>query len=62
MLDVFLLEQLDAFSRTGTLSKAAEELHITEPALSRNMKKLEEILGVPIFDRQSRKITLNETG
>ena len=62
MLDVFLLEQLDAFARAGTLSRAAEELHITEPALSRNMKKLEEVIGVPLFDRQNRKITLNETG
>ena len=37
MIDIFLLEQLDAFARTGTLSRAAEELHITQPALSRNM-------------------------
>ncbi|MBQ8955194.1 MAG: LysR family transcriptional regulator [Clostridia bacterium] len=62
MLDVFLLEQLDAFARAGTLSKAAEALHITEPALSRNMKKLEDVMGVPLFDRQNRKIALNETG
>ena len=62
MLETFLLEQLDAFARTGTLSKAAEELHITQPALSRNMKKLEDIIGVPLFDRAGRKISLNETG
>lgn len=62
MLDIFLLEQLDAFAREGTLSKAAAELHITEPALSRNMKKLEAVMGVPLFNRQNRKIALNETG
>ena len=62
MIDVFLLEQLDAFARTGTLSRAAEELHITQPALSRNMKKLEATLGVSLFNRESSKITLNETG
>lgn len=62
MLDIFLLEQLDAFARTGTLSKAAEELHITQPALSRNMKKLERDMGVSLFDRQNSKISLNEAG
>lgn len=62
MIDIFLLEQLDAFARTGTLSRAAEELHITQPALSRNMKKLEATLGVSLFNRESSKITLNETG
>lgn len=50
------------FARTGTLSRAAEELHITQPALSRNMKKLEATLGVSLFNRESSKITLNETG
>lgn len=62
MLDIFLLEQLDAFAKTGTLSRAAELLHITQPALSRNMKKLESLLGVALFDRQNSKIALNETG
>lgn len=62
MLDIFLLEQLDAFARNGTLSRAAEELHITQPALSRNMKKLEESLGVSLFTRENSKISLNETG
>lgn len=62
MLDVFLLEQLDAFARTGTLSKAAEELHVTQPALSRNMKKLESLLGVSLFIRQGGRLLLTETG
>ena len=62
MLDIFLLEQLDAFARCGTLSRAAEELHITQPALSRNMKKLEESMGVSLFIRENSRISLNETG
>ena len=62
MLDIFLLEQLDAFARNGTLSRAAEELHISQPALSRNMKKLEDSLGVSLFTREKSKITLNKTG
>ena len=62
MLEIYLLEQLDAFARHGTLLRAAEELHISQPALSRSMKKIEEQLGVQIFDRQNSKISLNETG
>lgn len=62
MIDLFLSEQLDAFARCGTLSRAAEELHITQPALSRNMKRLESLMGVSLFRRENSKIALNETG
>lgn len=62
MVEIFLLEQLVTFARCGTLSRAAEELHITQPALSRSMKKLENEFGVSLFDRENSKIFLNETG
>lgn len=62
MIELYLLEQLDAFARNGTLSKAAEELHITQPALTRSMKKLEEETGFSLFNREGRRITLNEGG
>ena len=62
MIDLFLIEQLDAFARNGTLSKAAEELMITQPALSRNMKRLESLMGISLFHRGNSKIFLNETG
>lgn len=62
MLEIFLLEQLVAFSKNGTLSGAAKELHISQPALSRSMKKIENEFGVPLFDRSKSKIALNETG
>lgn len=62
MIEIYLLEQLAAFARHGTLSKAAEELHISQPALSRSMKKLESDLGVALFVREGKKIRLNETG
>lgn len=62
MIEIYLLEQLDAFARCGTLSAAAEELHITQPALSRSMHKIEAELGVPLFDRAKSKIALNQTG
>ena len=51
MMELYLLEQLIAFSRQGTLSGAAEKLHISQPALSQSMKKLEESLGVSFLIR-----------
>ena len=62
MIEIYLLEQLAAFAEYGTLSKAAEQLHISQPALSRSMKKLESEIGVTLFIRDSKKISLNETG
>ena len=62
MIEIYLLEQLCAFAEHGTLSKAAESLHISQPALSRSMKKIEEELGVSLFERDKAKIRLNETG
>lgn len=62
MIELYLLEQLIAFSRCGTLSGAAEELHISQPALSQSMKKLEENFGVSLFERTKNKLILNENG
>ena len=62
MIETYLLEQFAAFARCGTLLKASEELHITQPTLSRSMKKLEDELGVSIFHRENSKLSLNETG
>ena len=62
MIETWLLEQFVAFAKHGTLMKASEELHITQPTLSRSMKKLEEELGVSLFIRENSKISLNETG
>ncbi len=62
MIEIYLLEQLTAFAKHGTLSGAAEALHISQPALSRSMKKIEEELGVSLFEREKAKISLNETG
>ena len=62
MIEIYLLQQLDAFARLGTLSRAARELHITQPALTRSMKKLEEMAGMELFNRYGNKLSLNETG
>lgn len=62
MIENYLLEQFVAVARFGTLLKSSEALHITQPSLSRSMKKLEEEFGVPLFHRENSRITLNETG
>lgn len=62
LVEIYLLEQLAAFARNGTLSAASEELHLTQPTLTRSMQKLEQVLGVPLFDRIHKTIHLNENG
>ena len=62
MIEIHLFEQLVAFASCGTLSAAAEQLHISQPALSRSMQRLEDELGVKLFDRQKSRLTLNENG
>ena len=46
----------------GNISHAAKRLDIAQPALSKQMKKLEESLGVQLFERGSRRIRLTEAG
>lgn len=62
MIEIYLLEHLQAFHEYGTLSEAAKHLNIAQPSLSRSMQKLEGILNVTLFERQKNRIILNETG
>lgn len=56
------LHQLDAIERYGTISAAAEHLHITQPSLSRSIKRLEADLGQELFDRTGNSISFNDAG
>lgn len=62
MIELYVLRQFAAFAFAGTLSEAAELLHLSQPALSRNMKKLENDLGINLFVRSKNKLELNENG
>ena len=61
----FSLRQLEIFSavaRCGSLTKAAEEVHLTQPAVSMQVKQLEDVLGLPLFEPEGRGIHLTEAG
>lgn len=62
MIDLYELSQLAAFARLGTLSRVAEEFHLSTPSVTRSMQHLEEDFGVPLFARHKNKIELNATG
>ena len=62
MIELRLLEILSTFEETGTQAAAAEKLHISQPTLSSAMKKLEEEIGAPLFERSKNRMALNENG
>ena len=62
MIDNYLLEELVAFKKYGTLAAAADQLGLSQPALTRGMKKLETELEVQLFNRGANRITLTKAG
>ena len=62
MIDTYLLEQLTAVYECGTLSAASERLHLTQPTLTRSMQKLEDLMGVRLFERTKNRVRLNGNG
>lgn len=49
-------------AKTGNISKAAKELFISQPAISKSIQKLEESVGCKLFARSSRGVALTEEG
>ena len=56
------LSQLVAIAKAGTITKAAETLHISQPSLTRTIQKLEAEWNVKLFDHQKNRVQLNKTG
>lgn len=52
----------DAAARHGSFTRAAEELHLTQSALSREIKKLEQEIGTALFERGRRGLELTQAG
>src|SRR6266852_4711712 len=57
-----LLKGFEAAARHLSFTRAAEELFLTQSALSRQMQTLEEQLGMPLFERRHRQLLLTEAG
>ncbi len=61
-MELTQLKQFKAIAECENLTEASERLHISQPALSMSLKKLEDELGVQLFDRVKKYIYLNEAG
>lgn len=62
LLDIDQLRTFVAIAETGSFTRAAEVVHKTQSAVSMQMKRLEERIGKPIFEREGRASKLTEDG
>ncbi len=61
-MEIYQLKAFLAVARVGHLTRAADQLHITQPAVSKQIKALEEELGVLLFDRLPTGMALTQAG
>ncbi|MDZ4298278.1 MAG: LysR family transcriptional regulator [Moraxellaceae bacterium] len=61
-MDTAVLNAFLAVAKQNSFSQAAEQLHVTQPAVSKRIQQLEEQLGVKLFDRVGRRVVLTEAG
>lgn len=61
-MDIAQMEYFKAIAETGSMTRAAEELHTSQPALSAMVKRLERELDVTLFDRTPNRAALNGAG
>ncbi|WP_206999923.1 LysR family transcriptional regulator [Trinickia mobilis] len=61
-MDLILLRAFVTVARTGNLTRAAAQLHLTQPAVSLQIKNLQEALGVALFSRTSHGLSLTRDG
>lgn len=56
------LDQFYTVAETGSVTQAAQLLYVTQPAISRNIKVLEEEVGAPLFEKKGRNLELTDYG
>lgn len=61
-MDILQLKYFQTVARFQHMTRAAEELHIAQPSLSKTISLLEKELGISLFDRRGKYIFLNEYG
>ena len=61
-MEISLIQEFVILAEVGNYMTAADSLYISQPTLSRHIKKIEDDLGFPLFNRNSRKVELNQAG
>ena len=61
-MDIYQLETFVAVAREGSITRASEVLHLSQPAVSAHIKALEEALGLSVFERTPRGMSLTGDG
>jgi len=61
-MELTYLEHFVAVADAGSMARAAQRLHVSQPALSRQIRELERFLGVQLFDRIGRRLVLATDG
>lgn len=61
-MDTRLLEYFLTIAQEENMTRAAKILHVTQPTFSKQLNKLEDLLGVKLFQRESRRMVLTEEG
>lgn len=61
-MDIFQLQYFRTVAEMGSFTRAAESLHMTQSALSKSIAKLEDEIGLRLFEREGNRITLNRFG
>lgn len=56
------LRLMESVARNASYTRASEELHLTQPAVSTQIKQLEQEVGLPLFEQLGKKIFLTEAG
>jgi DNA-binding transcriptional LysR family regulator len=62
MLENYRLTVFRAVAAQHSFRRAAEQLYLTQPAVTQQIKALEELVGLPLFDRSGREVTLTAAG
>ena len=61
-MELRVLKYFLAVAREENITRAAEQLHVSQPAVSRQIAQLEEELGIRAFERKCKRVTLTEEG
>jgi DNA-binding transcriptional LysR family regulator len=62
MFELYQVRYFLAVVETGSFTKASKRVRVSQPTLSAGVQKLEQALGVPLFDRKSRRVFLTSAG